>query len=91
MSDKEPQNQPHQVIVQQAKDMTPLSIGGIAVVALICLFLTPIAGLIAYLFFASSAPVKARQCAITSLVILGLYILLFLLAFGSLASVLGVM
>lgn len=91
MSDKEPQNQPHQVVVQQAKDMTPLSIGGIAVVALICLFLTPIAGLVAYLFFASNAPVKARQCAITSLVILGLYILFFLFMFASFATILGAM
>jgi hypothetical protein len=75
MSDKEPQNQSPQVGVQQVKDMTPLSTGEKIVLVLVCMFLTPLVGLVAYLFFASNAPVKARQSAIISLIFLGLYII----------------
>ncbi|KIQ54156.1 hypothetical protein SY28_10065 [Meiothermus taiwanensis] len=64
--------------VQQVKDMTPLSTGEKIVLVLVCMFLTPLVGLVAYLFFASNAPVKARQSAIISLIFLGLYIILII-------------
>ena len=75
MSEKQSNEQ--QVVVQQVKDMTPFSIGGIIVVLVLCLLLTPLVGLIAYIFFASSAPVKARQSAIMALVALGLWIVIW--------------
>jgi hypothetical protein len=67
----EKQSNEQQVVTQQVKDMTPFSIGGIIVVFILCFLLTPLVGLIAYVFYASSAPVKARQSAIIALVALG--------------------
>ena len=88
MSEKQSNEQ--QVVAQQVKDMTPFSIGGIIVVFVLCLLLTPLVGLIAYIFFASSAPVKARQSAIIALVALGVLILLLtLFGMGILLSLLG--
>jgi len=78
----EKQSNEQQVVTQQVKDMTPFSIGGIIVVFILCFLLTPLVGLIAYVFFASSAPVKARQSAIIALVALGVLILLVIL-FGT--------
>ncbi|MGK0618341.1 hypothetical protein [Meiothermus cerbereus] len=76
---EEKQKNEQQVVVQQIKDMEPFSIGGIIVVFVLCMLLTPIVGLIAYLFFSSSAPVKARQSAIIALVSLGIWVLFFVL------------
>ena len=88
MSEKQSNEQ--QVVTQQVKDMTPFSIGGIIVVFILCFLLTPLVGLIAYVFFASSAPVKARQSAIIALVVLGVWtLLLILFGMGILLSLLG--
>ena len=88
MSEKQSNEQ--QVVAQQVKDMTPFSIGGIIVVFILCFLLTPLVGLIAYVFFASSAPVKARQSAIIALVVLGVWtLLLILFGMGILLSLLG--
>jgi len=86
----EKQSNEQQVVAQQVKDMTPFSIGGIIVVFILCFLLTPLVGLIAYVFFASSAPVKARQSAIIALVVLGVWtLLLILFGMGILLSLLG--
>jgi hypothetical protein len=86
----EKQSNEQQVVAQQVKDMTPFSIGGIIVVFILCFLLTPFVGLIAYVFFASSAPVKARQSAIIALVALGVWILLLtLFGIGILLSLRG--
>ena len=88
MSEKQSNEQ--QVVTQQVKDMTPFSIGGVIVVFVLCFLLTPLVGLIAYVFYASSAPVKARQSAIIALVALGVWILLLtLFGMGILLSLRG--
>jgi len=86
----EKQSNEQQVVTQQVKDMTPFSIGGVIVVFVLCFLLTPLVGLIAYVFYASSAPVKARQSAIIALVALGVWILLLtLFGMGILLSLRG--
>lgn len=64
------------------KDMEGFSIGGWIILFALSLFLTPIAGFVAYLFFASSAPVKARQSAIAAIVTLVLYMVVALFAYS---------